>query len=76
VSVAKKIGCVASTLHELVKKTEVDSGRRAVISTDMPEKLKALEREVRELRQANKILRMASASFAQGEGRAGYAGLG
>jgi transposase len=70
VSVAEKIGCAPSTLHEWVKKAEVDSGRRAGVSTDTAEKLKALEREVRELRQANEILRKASAYFAQGEGRA------
>ena len=46
---------------------EVDSGKRAGISTDVAEKLKALERENRELRQANEILRKASAYFAQAE---------
>jgi hypothetical protein len=50
-----------------VKKTEVDSGKRAGISTDVAEKMKALERENRELRQANEILRKASAYFAQAE---------
>jgi transposase-like protein len=49
-----------------VKKAEVDNGTRAGISTDTADKLKALERENRELRQANKILRKASAYFAQG----------
>jgi len=48
-----------------VKRAEVDSGKRAGISTDVAEKLKALERENRELRQANEILRKASACFAQ-----------
>jgi transposase len=67
VSVAEKIGCAPSTLHEWVKKAEVDSGKRAGVSTDTAEKLKALEREVRELRQANEILRKASAYFAQAE---------
>jgi len=50
-----------------VKKAEVDSGKRAGISTDVAEKLKALERENRELRQANEVLRKASAYFAQAE---------
>jgi transposase len=67
VSVAEKIGCVPQTLHEWVKRMEVDSGKRAGVSTDMAEKMKALERENRELRQANEILRKASAYFAQAE---------
>ena len=67
VSVASKIGCSAHTLNEWVKKAEVDSGRRAGVPTDLAEKLKALERENRELRQANEILRKAAAYFAQAE---------
>ena len=67
VSIASKIGCTAQTLNEWVKKVEVDSGRRAGVSTDMAGKMKALERENRELRQANEILRKASAYFAQAE---------
>ncbi len=67
VSIADKIGCAPQTLHEWVKKVEVDSGKRAGVPTDTAEKLKALEREVRELRQANEILRKASAYFAQAE---------
>lgn len=67
VSIAEKIGCVPQTLHEWVKKAEVDSGKRAGIPTDVADKMKALEREVRELRQANEILRKASAYFAQAE---------
>mgnify|MGYP000962775920 CR=1 FL=1 len=67
VSIAEKIGCVPQTLHEWVKKAEVDSGKRAGVPTDVAEKLKALERENRELRQANAILRKASAYFAQAE---------
>jgi transposase-like protein len=67
VSIAAKIGCTAQTLLEWVKRAEVDSGKRAGIPTDMAEKLKALERENRELRQANEILRKASAYFAQAE---------
>jgi transposase-like protein len=67
VSIAGKIGCSAYTLSEWVKKAEVDSGKRAGVPTEMAEKLKALERENRELRQANEILRKASAYFAQAE---------
>jgi transposase-like protein len=67
VSISEKIGCVPPTLHEWVKKAEVDNGKRAGVPTDVAEKLKALERENRELRQANEILRKASAYFAQAE---------
>jgi transposase-like protein len=67
VSVSQKIGCSAHTLHEWVKKAEVDGGSRAGVPSEVAEKLKALERENRELRQANEILRKASAYFAQAE---------
>jgi transposase-like protein len=67
VSIAAKIGCTAQTLNEWVKKAERDSGRRPGPTTEMAAKLKALERENRELRQANEILRKASAYFAQAE---------
>jgi len=67
VSIAAKMGCVPQTLHEWVKKAEVDSGKRAGVPTEMADRLKALERENRELRQANEILRKASAYFAQAE---------
>ncbi len=67
VSIAGKIGCTAQTLNEWVKKAEVDAGKRAGVTTDMSAKLKALERENRELRQANDILRKASAYFAMAE---------
>ena len=67
VSISEKIGCVPQTLHEWIRKAEVDSGERAGVPTDVAEKLKALERENRELRQANEILRKASAYFAQAE---------
>lgn len=66
-SISGKIGCTAQTLSEWVKKAEVDSGRKPGLTTDMAAKLKALERENRELRQANEILRKASACFAQAE---------
>ena len=66
VSIAGKIGCTAQTLNEWVKKAERDSGKPGLTS-DMAGRLKALERENRELRQANEILRKASAYFAQAE---------
>ncbi len=67
VSVSAKIGCAANTLNDWVKKAEVDRGDRAGVTTEMAERMKALERENRELRQANEILRKASAYFAQAE---------
>ena len=67
VLIAEKIGCVPQTLYEWVRKAEVDSGKRAGVPTEMADRLKALERENRELRQANEILRKASAYFAQAE---------
>ena len=67
VSIAEKIGCVPQTLYEWVRKAEVDCGKRAGVPTEMADRLKALERENRELRQANEILRKASAYFAQAE---------
>ena len=67
VSVAEKIGCSAHTLNEWLKKAEVETGKRAGVPTEAADRLKALEREVRELRQANEILRKASAYFAQAE---------
>ena len=63
-SIAGKVGCSAYTLHEWVKKAEVENGMRAGVPTEMADRLKALERENRELRQANEILRKASAYFA------------
>jgi transposase len=66
-SIAAKIGCSPATLHEWVKKIEVDSGNRAGLPSDVAEKMKALERENRELRQANEILRKASSYFAMAE---------
>ena len=65
--ISSKIGCSGQTLTEWVKKAEVDSGKRAGLPSDVAEKMKALERENRELRQANEILRKASAYFAQAE---------
>src|SRR5918995_3819173 len=66
-SIAAKIGCTAQTLHEWVKKADRDSGRTPGMPTDVAEKLKGLEREKRGLRQANEILRKASAYFAMAE---------
>ena len=66
-SIAAKIGCTSQTLNEWVKKAERDSGHKPGLTSDMAAKLKALERENRELRQANEILRKASAYFAQAE---------
>jgi transposase-like protein len=56
-SISSKIGCAPQTLNEWVKKAEVDGGRRAGMPREIGERLKALERENRELRQANEILR-------------------
>ena len=66
-SIAAKIGCAPQTLHNWVAQAERDSGARAGLSSDERERIKVLEREVRELRQANEILRKASAYFAQAE---------
>ena len=67
VSIAAKIGCTSQTLNEWVKKAERDSGHKPGLTSDMATRLKALERENRELRQANEILRKASAYFARAE---------
>ena len=66
-SISAKIGCSAHTLLDWVKRAELDSGKRAGVPSDMAEKLKALERENRELRQAHEILRKASAYFARAQ---------
>ena len=66
-SIASKIGCTGETLRTWVRKTEVDTGRRAGVTSDERARIKALEREIRELRQTNEILRKASAFFAQAE---------
>jgi transposase-like protein len=66
-SIAPKIGCVPQTLLEWVKQAEVDVGARAGTSTAEQERIKDLEREVKELRRANEILKLASAFFAQAE---------
>jgi transposase-like protein len=69
VSISAKIGCSAQTLNEWVKKAEVDAGRRAGVPTEMAERLKALERENRELRQANEILKPTGSSRSAGSCR-------
>jgi len=66
-SVSEKIGCTAETLRKWVRQAERDSGRRGGVTTDERKRLKEVERENRELRRANEILRKASAYFAQAE---------
>ena len=66
-SIAQKIGCSAETLRKWVRRAEIDAGGRSGLTTDERSKMKDLEREVRELRRANEILRKASAYFAQAE---------
>ena len=66
-SIATKVGCMPETLRLWLRQSERDRGDRAGPTTDEREKIRALERENRELRQANEILRKASAYFAQAE---------
>lgn len=66
-SIAAKFGCTAETLRKWVRREERDTGRRPGATSDQLARLKELERENRELRQANEILRKASAFFAQAE---------
>ncbi len=66
-SVAEKIGCTSETLRHWVRQTERDTGRRPGLTTEERDRLKALERENRELKRTNEILRKASAFFAQAE---------
>ena len=67
VSIAAKICCTPETLRRWVRQQERDTGQRPGPTTAEGERVKALEREVRELRKANEILRLASAFFAQAE---------
>jgi len=67
VSIAAKIGCTAETLRKWVRRVEIDAGRRGGLTSDERARIKELERESRELRRANEILRKASAFFAQAE---------
>ncbi len=66
-SIASKIGCSAQKLSRWIKRRAVDRGERAGVTTEEQARVKALERENRELRRANEILRKASAYFAQAE---------
>ena len=66
-SLAPKIGCVPTTLHDWVKRSEIDAGVREGVTTGEAQRVKDLEREVKELRRANEILKLASAFFAQAE---------
>ena len=66
-SIAGKIGCTAETLRKWVRRAERDQGLREGLTSSDRERLKALERENRELKRANEILRKASAFFAQAE---------
>ena len=65
--VASKIGCTPETLRSWVNKMEVDNGTKPGVTTEEAERIKALERENKELKRANEILRLASAFFAQAE---------
>jgi len=67
VSIAAKIGCTPQTLHTWVRQHERDTGLREGVTTQEAKRVKELEREVRELRKANEILKLASAFFAQAE---------
>jgi len=67
IAIASKVGCTAETLRKWVRQSEIDQGKRDELSSTEQERLKELERENRELRQANEILRKASAYFAQAE---------
>jgi len=66
-SISEKFGCTAETLRRWVRQSERDTGRRPGLTTDERERLKELERENRDLKRANEILRKASAYFAQAE---------
>jgi transposase-like protein len=66
-SIASKIGCSPQTLSSWIKRREVDTGTRPGVTSEEQARVKALEREVKELRRANEILRKASAYFAQAE---------
>ncbi len=66
-SIAEKIGCTAETLRKWVRQAEVDAGKRGGLTSDERARMKELEREVRELRRTNEILKKASAYFAQAE---------
>jgi transposase-like protein len=66
-SIAPKIGCSANTLHDWVRKHDIDTGLRDGVTCEERDRIKVLERENKELRRANEILKLASAFFAQAE---------
>ena len=66
-AIASKIGCSAQTLSSWIKRRDIDTGRRSGVTTDEQARVTALERENKELRRANEILRKAAAYFAQAE---------
>ena len=66
-SIAPKVGCVPQTLHKWLRQSEIDEGVGEGVSTAEAQRVKELEREVKELRRANEILKLASAFFAQAE---------
>ena len=66
-AIAPKIGCGLDTLRRWVQQEEADTGQRDGVTSEERARIKELEREVRELRQANEILKKASAYFAQAE---------
>ena len=66
-SIAEKIGCASETLRKWVRQSQRDAGKRPGLTSDEREQLKQLQRENRELKRANEILRKASAFFAQAE---------
>ncbi len=66
-SIAPKIGCSANTLHDWVRKHDIDTGLRDGVTREERDRIKVLERENKELRRANEILKLASAFFAQAE---------
>ena len=66
-SIAEKVGCAPQTLQNWIQRRDVDAGTRAGVTTDEQARVNALERENRELRRANEILRKAAAYFAQAE---------
>ena len=66
-SIAEKIGCSAEALRTWVRRAQIDSGKRPGLTTEERERMRELEREVKELRRANEILKKASAYFAQAE---------
>jgi len=67
ISIASKIGCSPETLRKWVRRAECDQGRRAGLTSEERNRMKDLERENRELRRVNEILRLASAFFARAE---------